>query len=270
MTIWLIVLRALTMSWVPPLIDEFRDEYNRPLPERKSRPAKPVSAASPCKPGMALIDGGTFAARPLRRFCLDTHEVTVGEFHAYVQQLAATDGERLQRQLGHVSASEPIGKERCTWSRRGKAPQRPINCVAIDEAQEFCEFHGKRLPTHVEWKWAARGALAAFKYPGGNHKPTAAWLNMPRAADDRYGEPRDVGSYTPSLSGLHDMAGNVWEWVACTTAEPRCSARGGGFATFAEEELRTAFAGREHAREARSAEVGFRCAAAAATGDAQR
>ncbi|MFZ6185892.1 formylglycine-generating enzyme family protein [Nannocystis pusilla] len=104
------------------------------------------------------------------------------------------------------------------------------------------EFHGKRLPREIEWRWASRGGALAYKYPGTNHKL--------QAADDRYGELRDVGSYAPTPSGLHDMAGDVWEHVACMTAEPRCSARGGSFATFAEEELRTAFAGREHAREA--------------------
>ncbi|PCC70129.1 Formylglycine-generating enzyme, required for sulfatase activity, contains SUMF1/FGE domain [Nannocystis exedens] len=260
MTIWLIVLRALTMGWMPPEIDEFRDEYNRPLPERKGKPAR-RSAPGPCRPGMALIEGGSFASRPIAAFCLDTHEVTVGEFHAYVQRLESDDGGKLQRRVGQVSASEALGKEHCTWSRRERAPQRPMNCVAVDEAAEFCESHGKRLPKDLEWKWAARGGTAAYKYPGSNHKPTAEWLNMPQAADDRYLELRDVGSYAPTPSGLHDMAGNVWEWVACTTADPRCSARGGGFATFAEEELRAAFAGRQYAREARSAEVGFRCAA---------
>lgn len=259
MTIWWIVLRALTMGWMPPQIDEFRDEYNRPLPERRAKPAK-RSAAEPCKPGMARIEGGSFGSRQIEAFCLDTHEVTVGAFHAYVQRLESEEGERLQRRVGHVSATEAIGQAHCTWSRRERAPQRPMNCVAIDEAAEFCEFHGKRLPKELEWRWAARGGVAAYKYPGTNHKPTAEWLNMLQAADDRYGQLRDVGSYAPTPSGLHDLAGNVWEYVACETASPRCSARGGSFATFAEEELRTAFAGRAHPREARSAEVGFRCA----------
>jgi formylglycine-generating enzyme required for sulfatase activity len=66
--------------------------------------------------------------------------------------------------------------------------------------------NGYRLPTEAEWEWAARGGLAGKRYPWGDV------LDASQANYDRGGS-TSVGIYPANGYGIHDMAGNVWEWT---------------------------------------------------------
>jgi formylglycine-generating enzyme required for sulfatase activity len=66
--------------------------------------------------------------------------------------------------------------------------------------------NGYRLPTDAEWEYASRGGLVGKRYPWGDV------LDSTRANYDR-GTSTSVGSYPANGYGLHDMAGNVWEWT---------------------------------------------------------
>jgi len=110
----------------------------------------------------------------------------------------------------------------------------PIIHVSWNDAQTYCEWAERRLPTEAEWEKAARGVLVLSPrrkeesriYPWGNSDPTSDQVNLCDKncseewkidwIDDGYPHSAPVGSYPAGASpyGALDMAGNVLEWVA--------------------------------------------------------
>ena len=97
----------------------------------------------------------------------------------------------------------------------------PVVHVAYEDAEAYAAWAAKALPTEAEWEWAARGGLdgAAFAWGDEPERPGERLANywhgdFPWRHDDGYGATAAVGSFPANGFGLHDMAGNVWEWTA--------------------------------------------------------
>lgn len=98
--------------------------------------------------------------------------------------------------------------------------KHPVVHVCHEDAEAYCKWAGKRLPTEAEWEYAARGGLISKPFVWGTEeRPEGRWManiwqgNFPgeNRVEDGYEGTAPVGSFPPNGYGLYDMAGNVWE-----------------------------------------------------------
>ncbi|MEW5982714.1 MAG: formylglycine-generating enzyme family protein [Acidobacteriota bacterium] len=110
-----------------------------------------------------------------------------------------------------------------TW-QEGEPPagrsDHPVVLVGLDDARDYCRWlsaetgRAFRLPTEAEWEKAARGGVSGQRYPWGDDIDVsrANFLANPSSKPRQGTSP--VRTFPPNGYGLHDAAGNVWEWVS--------------------------------------------------------
>jgi sulfatase modifying factor 1 len=144
------------------------------------------------------------------------HDVFVSEF--YIDKFELTNSRYLEfvKATKHRIPQNPTNATRNLWQGdtiTESLADRPVINVDWADANAYCQWAGKRLPTEAEWEKAAKGT-ADRRFPWGNVEPTNKHLNFNQ---QWIGEKTlmPVGSYELGKSpfGVYDVAGNVWEWV---------------------------------------------------------
>jgi formylglycine-generating enzyme required for sulfatase activity len=173
-------------------------------PPQQPSPAPPLANPSG---EMALIRGGVFTMgsadgdddeRPatsmtVADFMLDRTEVTNEQYRKCVEAKQC--------------------RAPANWANGDYPPDEallPVTYVTWADAAAYAKFAGKRLPTEVEWEYAARGGQAANAYPWG-----ARWEEgAANVARENASKPAPVSSFKRDQAwGVYDLAGNVSEWV---------------------------------------------------------
>ncbi len=175
------------------------------------------------EPDLCLIPAGTFTMgsdddlpneAPAHEIHLDAYyigktEVTNAEYYPFWVESGGTGGEHTP-----ISYGETFG----TWPEIAKTkPDYPVVGVSWDSAVAYAAWHRMRLPTEAEWEKAARGT-AAKRWPWGDAftqriRDVTRHANVWKQSGSHL---QPVGTHPTGASpyGAHDMAGNVWEWVA--------------------------------------------------------
>jgi formylglycine-generating enzyme required for sulfatase activity len=171
----------------------------------------------------------------LRAFSIDRLETTNSQFAEFVASTGhVTDPER--GNVGWHWDGEWREIKKADW-RRPHGPKssiqgldrHPVVQVSWNDAQAYCRWRGKRLPTEAEWERAARGEGRRI-YPWGDEPPRKDTRYLASYGNDRccgadggdgYLFTAPVGSFPGGRSpfGVDDLAGNVWEWVQDTFDE---------------------------------------------------
>jgi formylglycine-generating enzyme required for sulfatase activity len=204
---------------------------------RAARGALALALAAATHAGaQPAADRGAAAAVPIGdAFRIDRVEASVARFDAFLKASGRTS--TAEREGGGFEWG--AGWERRPgWTFRAPSgtaarPDDPAAHVSWQEAADFCAWAGGRLPTREAWTQAAyverRAAPPApfvagrtYPYPTGD---SPAGANLQGAADG-FERHAPNGATAAGVNGLHEMAGNVWEWLADARGEDRLTAGG--------------------------------------------
>jgi len=127
-------------------------------------------------------------------FYMDKYEVTNAQYYTFCKETNKT-----------LPKFWDIDELHCGL----KYPNHPVVGVSYLEAKAYADWRGVRLPTEAEWEYAARGGLKGKNFPNGDDMDS----NEGNIANQKEGTV-PVGSFKPNGFKLHDMSGNVREWVS--------------------------------------------------------
>ena len=201
----------------------FRFGASASAPASSGGAARTVSPPSPPLPSPPADRPSEGPAEVRNNVGMEFVRIPAGEFRMGSTSAEADDDEQPVTQV-RISRGFWMGKHEVTQGQwqgvMGTNPsefsgcgQCPVEKVSWEDAQEFIRrlnaMDGAgtyRLPTEAEWEYAARAGTTGDRYAG--NLDAIAWYG--ENSGDR---PHPVGGKAANAFGLHDMLGNVWEWV---------------------------------------------------------
>ena len=195
--------------------------------------------------------------QPSQRLNVDTfwiqiHEVTNAQFAEFVEKTGYITEAEQGISAGRVGAGSAVfihpgsGAQdtstwtldaAATWRSQSARPYAPVVHVTKNDAEAYAAWAGGRLPSEVEWEYAAQLGL-----PSSDDQNSGAYSDVgPRAntwqgifpiadtGEDGFTGIADAGCFEPDALGLYDMIGNVWEWTDTPFSTGSHTIKGGSF-----------------------------------------
>jgi len=175
-------------------------------------------------------DDGDEDERPVHRiyvddFAIGTYPVTNAEYAQFVHETGhPSPAVRALPLIAGARESDFRSVAAGYFWNNGTPPEgrerHPVTLVGFEDATRYCAWLAEktgqpvRLPTEAEWERAARGGLEGKRFPWGDmlDAERAHFLPDVGAKSERGTAP--VGMYPANAFEIHDLAGNVWEWVS--------------------------------------------------------
>lgn len=171
------------------------------------------------------------AVRFERAFALSRFEITREQFSRFADSArmsSSSDG------CSFWDGTRSVRDRERTWRSPGfeQGPDSPVVCISWKDAKAYVNWLARttkqsyRLPSEAEWEYGARGGTASGRPWGEDLASACRHANVAdqslqkvlrdrvsHECDDGYAYTAPVGRFQPNAFGLHDMIGNVWEWV---------------------------------------------------------
>ena len=176
-------------------------------------------------------EGPRHRVRIAKRFAVGRYEVTRGEFGRFVRETEHSTGNACWTYEG----GEWEERSGLSWRNPGftQADGHPVVCVSWEDAQAYVRWLSRktgeryRLLSESEWEYVARGGTRTSRYWGDGESGQCSHANGADRAlkrrgdwkweivscDDGHSHTAPMGSFSANAFGLHDVMGNVWEWV---------------------------------------------------------
>lgn len=169
-------------------------------------------------------------------FGISENEITVAAFQAFVAATSyVTDAEKGDG-CAYYDNGKAVYEEQRNWRSPGfvQTEQHPVVCLSVNDAQAYTDWltemsgHNYRLPTEVEWEYAARAGKETDYWWGegvGTDNANCGWCGSQWSNVST----APVASFDRNDFGLFDTVGNAWEWSVSAKVASGSVVRGGAW-----------------------------------------